>query len=92
MRLTHPTRHNLRRVRRPHPLRDLTALLPLHHGNVVLALQIEPELRTVAEITAEPHRRIGGDGAPSVQDIRDTARRCRATAGSRTACARQVRA
>jgi hypothetical protein len=41
-----------RRVHRPDPLRDLPALLPLDHRNVVLALQIELELRAVAEIAA----------------------------------------
>ena len=32
------------------PLRDLPALLALHHGDVILVLQVEPELRAVAEI------------------------------------------
>jgi len=66
---------NSRRVRWPHPLRDLPALLPLHHGDVVLALQVEPELRAVAEIAAEPHGGVGGDRAAAVQDVGDPAGR-----------------
>jgi hypothetical protein len=64
-----------RRVRRPHPLRDLPALLPLDQRNVVLALQIEPELRAVTEIAAEPHRGVGGDRAPGVENVGDAAGR-----------------
>ena len=35
---------------------------PLDHADVILTLQVQPELRAVAEIAAEPHRGIGGDG------------------------------
>jgi len=41
-RLTRPT--NSRGVHRPHPLRDLPALLLFHHCDVILALKVEPEL------------------------------------------------
>src|SRR5665647_1138203 len=64
-----------RRVRRPHPLRNLSALLALHHADVILALQVEPELRAVAEIAAEPHRRVGGNRASRVENIGDAHRR-----------------
>ena len=56
-------------------LGDLGAVFALHHGDVVLALQIEPELRTIAEIAAEPHGRIGGNRTAAVQNVRDPARR-----------------
>jgi hypothetical protein len=72
-RLTHPTPS--RRVRRPNPLRNLPALLPLDQCNVVLTLQIELELRAVAEIAAEPHRGVGGDRAPRVENVGDAAGR-----------------
>src|ERR1700729_3957945 len=48
-----------RRIRGPHAPRDFRAPLLLNNRNVVLALQIEPELCAVAEIAAEAHRRIG---------------------------------
>jgi len=37
---------------RLHAAGNLDAVLPFDHGNVVLALQIEPELRAVAEVAA----------------------------------------
>jgi hypothetical protein len=45
----------------PHPPVDVCTLLAFDHGNIVLALQVEPELRIVAKISAKPHCRIGGD-------------------------------
>ena len=69
----HPT--NSRRIRRPHALGDLAAVLPLHDRDVVLALQVEPEPRAVAEVAPEPDRRIGGDRAPRIENIRDAAGR-----------------
>lgn len=42
------------------------AALVLYQGNVVLALQIKPELRAVSKITAEPYCRIGGNRPASV--------------------------
>ena len=41
----------------------------------MLALQVEPELRPVAEIAAKPERRIGADRPPLVQDVGDAAGR-----------------
>jgi hypothetical protein len=40
----------------------------------VLALQIEPEWRAVAETAAEPHRRIGCDRTPGIENIGDAPR------------------
>src|SRR6185503_4010433 len=48
---------------------------PAPPGDVVLALQFEPELRAVAEVAAEPHRRVGGDRAPRVENVGDAAGR-----------------
>ena len=39
--------------------------------DVVLALQIEPELRAIAEIAAEPHGRIRRDRATPVENVGD---------------------
>jgi len=64
-----------RRIRRPHPLGNLPALLALDRRDVELALQVEPELRAVAEIAAEPHRRVGGDRAASVENVGDASGR-----------------
>src|SRR5229473_1642184 len=61
----------LGRVGGPHPPADVRALLAFDHGNIVLALQIEPEPRRVAEISAQPHRRIGGNRAPSIENVGD---------------------
>jgi len=36
-----------------------------------MALQVEPELRAVAEVEAEPERRVGGDAAAAVDDLGD---------------------
>src|SRR4051794_1654347 len=49
-----------RRIRWPHALCDLRALLPLNDADVVLALQIQPELCAVTKVTSEAHGRIGG--------------------------------
>ena len=34
-----------------------------------MGLQVQPELRAVAEIEAEPQRRVGGDALPVVDDL-----------------------
>jgi hypothetical protein len=47
----------------------------LNSGDVILALQIEPELRAVAEIAAEPHAGVGGDRSALVEDVRNAAGR-----------------
>ncbi len=48
-------------------------LLP--RSQVVLALQVQPEARAVAEETAKPQRRVSGDRLASVQDVGDAAGR-----------------
>jgi hypothetical protein len=40
-----------------------------------LTLQVQPELRAVAEVAAEPHRGVGGDGAATVENVGDAAGR-----------------
>jgi hypothetical protein len=54
-----------------HALFDLFAILSLSHGNIKLALQVESELRAVAEVAAQTQGRIGGDGASGIQNISD---------------------
>src|SRR5437879_8719845 len=63
------------RIGRPDAPRNLGALLPLDHANVILTLQVQPELRAVAEIAAEPHRGIGRDRASAIEDVGNTAGR-----------------
>jgi hypothetical protein len=44
-------------VRGPHAPGNFGALLPLDHADVVLALQVEPELRAVPSVrVARPYR------------------------------------
>jgi hypothetical protein len=62
-------------VSRPHSPNNLLPAFSLYHPNVKLALQIEPELRAIAEITRKPHRRVSRNRAPAVKNIGDTARR-----------------
>src|SRR5438132_1169729 len=64
-----------RGIRGPHATGNLRTLLPLDHANVILSLQVQPELRAVAEIAAEPHRGIGRDAAAAIEDVGDPARR-----------------
>jgi hypothetical protein len=47
----------------------------LYHSDVILALQIQPELRAIAEITAKPHSGVGRNRTAAVNNIGDTARR-----------------
>src|SRR5829696_9366914 len=48
-------------LRGPHALGDLLPSLPLDQRDVVLALEVEPELAAIAEIATEAHRRVGRD-------------------------------
>ncbi len=50
-------------------LGDLSTTISLHHGNIVLTLQIDPKLRTVSKISAGSDRRIGGDRATTIQNV-----------------------
>jgi hypothetical protein len=54
-------RKPLRGIHRSHAPRDLGSVLTFDHGIVLMTLQIKPELCAVSKITAEPHRRFGGD-------------------------------
>jgi hypothetical protein len=56
-------------------LRDFGSVLPLDDSDVVLALQIEPELRTVSKIVAEPHGGIGRNRPAAVQYVSNSAGR-----------------
>lgn len=53
---------------------DLVAVVAFGAGEVVWGLEVEPELRVVAEIAAEAERGVGGDRTPAVEDVRDAAR------------------
>ena len=50
---------------------NLPATLSLKHRQVVLALQVQPEARAVAKVTAKPQRRVSSDRPASVQDLGD---------------------
>jgi hypothetical protein len=63
-----------RRIDRSHTPRDLGPAFTLDHSNVVLALQIKPELVTISKISAEPDGRICSDLAASIEYVGDTAR------------------
>jgi hypothetical protein len=63
------------RIRGPDAPGNFRTLLPLDHANVILSLQVQPELRAVAKIAAEPHRGIGRDPSAAIEDVGDTARR-----------------
>jgi hypothetical protein len=65
----------LHRICGPDPPADVGPLVPFNHGDIVLALQIEPELRIVAEIAAQPHGRICRYRAPSIENVGDAPRR-----------------
>ena len=51
---------------------DFLASLAFDDCNVVLTLQIEPESRRVDEVPAQSDRRVRGNGAPPIQNVRDT--------------------
>jgi hypothetical protein len=52
---------------------DGGAMFTLDNCNLVLPLQIEPELCAVAEIPAETNGRVGRNGAAPIQDVRNPA-------------------
>ena len=54
---------------------DLVADRLLGHFQIKGALQVEPELGCRAQSARQPKRRVGGDGPPSTQDLRDAVRR-----------------
>lgn len=46
-----------------------------HAAQFVIGLEVEPELRAVAEVLREAERGVGGDGALAMHDFIDAARR-----------------
>jgi hypothetical protein len=60
-------------VRRADPLGNFGAVFALDNGNVVLALQCEPELRAISEIAAKAYGRIGRNRPALIQNVGDTA-------------------
>ena len=55
-------------------LGDFGAAFAFDGRDIVLALQIEPELSAIAEIPAEPQGGVGGDRAAAIEDIGDAPR------------------
>jgi hypothetical protein len=55
----------------PDPLGRLAGQLPAHDLEIVVRLQVQPELRAVAEVQAETQRRVGGDPSSVVDDLGD---------------------
>jgi hypothetical protein len=60
-----------RGIGRSHAPRDLGAVFTLDHSDVVLTLQIKPELGTISKISAKPDGRIGSDRPASIKYVRD---------------------
>jgi hypothetical protein len=52
-------------------------MLTLDDRNIVLALQIKPELCAVSKVAAKTNRRIGGNRSATIQNVGDAARRVR---------------
>lgn len=59
-----------RRIRRPDARLAISA--PFSRSTI-LALQVQPELCAVPEVTAEPHRGVGRDRAAVVENVSDAA-------------------
>src|SRR6478672_2966590 len=59
------------RIRGPDAPGNFRTLLPLDHADVILSLQVQPELRAVAEIAAKPHRGIRRDPTTAIEDVGD---------------------
>jgi hypothetical protein len=60
-----------RRIRWSHTARDLSTALTLNDSNVVLALQIKPDLGTISKISTEPDGCISSDRPASIEYVRD---------------------
>ena len=58
-------------MERPHPdaLGNLRALLPFDHADVVLALQVQPEVCAIVEVAAEPHCGVGRNRTAKANDM-----------------------
>lgn len=51
---------------------DPPGRLPARHGEIIVRLQIQPELGRGVEVPRQPQRRIGRNGALAVDDSRNT--------------------
>jgi hypothetical protein len=60
-----------RRIRWSDTAHDLSTTLALNDSNVVLALQIKPELGTISKISTEPDGCISSDRPASIEYVRD---------------------
>jgi hypothetical protein len=60
-----------RRIHWSHTAHDLSTTLALNDSNVVLALQIKPELGTISKISTEPDGCISSDRPASIEYVRD---------------------
>jgi hypothetical protein len=49
--------------------------VPPRHLQIIVGLQVHPELRAVAEVQAEPQRRVRRDAPPIIDDLGDPVRR-----------------
>ena len=58
----------------PDPSSDFSAFLPFDDTNVVLTLQVQPELRAIAEIADQAVPRVRRDTSASIQNIGDPPR------------------
>jgi hypothetical protein len=63
-----------RRIRRSNTPRDLGAAFTLDDSNVVLTLQIKPELGTISKISAESDGRICSYRPASIEYVGDATR------------------
>src|SRR5258708_37346324 len=70
------------RVCRTNAPYDLGSMLSLDRRNVVLALQIKPELCAVPEIATESHGCVGGNGAATIEGVGGTGGRHPGTRGA----------
>jgi hypothetical protein len=60
-----------RRIRWSHTARNLSTALALNDSDVVLALQIKPELGTISKISTESDGCITSDRPASIEYVRD---------------------
>ena len=66
-------RYPSRRIGGVHAFLDFGAAFAFHLGDVVLALQVEPELGAVAELTGKAERRVGADRSSGIEDVGNAA-------------------
>jgi hypothetical protein len=74
-RSSHDQTRRSRRPKRLDPFGVLGLQIPPRQFQIVTGLQIEPKLRAVAEIRAEPERGVGRDAAPIVDNLGNPVRR-----------------